>query len=244
MSSNREPQIDGGARPRGPERERDLPRDAYFSEEYFTYPQLWSFVDQIYHIRRLASSSMVEVGVGNGIVSSFFRAMGLRVKTFDINPRLKPDVVAPVDKIGDFVAPAEFDLISCCEVLEHMPFDEFETVIRSFSHLSDNLFLTLPVHGRSCGFGGNVRLPRCRRRWIGIWFRLPPTRRRPVAYPHLWEVDYESRTRKAEILRILRSHYEQVETGLFKANPRHRYFACRGAKGLHSMENPDTRISR
>ncbi len=156
--------------------------------------------------------------------------MGVRVKTFDINPALEPDVVASLHDIGDFVEPNEFDLISCCEVLEHLPFEHFESAISTFARFSDRLFLTLPVHGQSFGFGGVLHFPKFHR-WLGAWLRMPIGQGR-LPNMHFWEIDYDRKTRKKEILKVLGRYYESVETGLFKANPYHCYFKCSIAKGF------------
>jgi hypothetical protein len=203
------------------------PRDAYLSDKNFTYSQLWSFVEQIYHIRSFNHNNTMEVGIGSGFVSIFLKTFGYRVKTLDINPNLKPDIVAPVHSMDDSILPGEFDLISCCEVLEHIGFENFESAIRMFSTLSQSLFLTLPVHGRKYGLGGVVILPRLYR-WFGIWLRFP--RKAELIKEHRWEIDYDHNTRKKEILKILNKYYSKVYTGYFMANPYHRYFKCTGAK--------------
>jgi hypothetical protein len=156
--------------------------------------------------------------------------MSVYVKTVDINPNLKPDIVSPLQDMGHFIKANEFDLITCCEVLEHIPFEEFETSIHQFSTLSDRLFLTLPVYGEFFGFGGFLRLPKIVR-WDGFWLRLPP-RSSSLAEMHYWEIDYNRTTSKREILKLLYKYYHQVETGLFKANPYHRYFRCSNSRNL------------
>jgi SAM-dependent methyltransferase len=213
---------------KGSQRERDLAREEYYSDAYFSYGQLWSFVEQIYYLREFKPQRVLEIGVGNGFVSSFLRSMQINVKTFDINPNLMPDVVASVHEITDYIKPGEFDLISCCEVLEHIPFGDFEKIIRMFSECSDNLFLTLPVSGRIIGFGGIVKFLKFQR-WIGAWITLP-FRKSRLPDMHFWEVNSQTETSKKEILKLLGKYYGEVETGLFKANAYHRYFKCRRSK--------------
>lgn len=214
---------------RGYEREKNLGREKYLSERYFSYGQLWSFVEQIHHIRAFSSQSLIEIGVGNGFVSTFLRTIGLNVKTFDINPDLMPDIVAKVQDIKDFVSPNEFDLISCCEVLEHMPFEEFEITIRSFSELSNGLFLTLPINGRNIGMGGLIKLPKFQH-WFSLWLRLPVRSLLPDM--HFWEINYDHDTSEKAILKLLNKYYHKVDSGYFKLNHYHRYFKCSGSRSL------------
>lgn len=220
---------------RGREREIELSKGVYFSDSYFSYSQLWSFAEQIYHIREFRPASVLEIGIGNGFVSAFLRTMGVCVKTYDINPNLTPDIVAPVSDIETLVKPGEFDLISCCEVLEHLPFEEFDQTIGAFAHLSDRLFLTLPVHGKFFGFGGNLQLPRFRH-WIKSWVKLP-TKSKTLPEWHFWEVGYSKPTQVKNIVAILRNHYGTVDTGMFVANPYHRYFKCTVTEHRQNTKN-------
>lgn len=215
---------------KGLEREKNLDREIYYSDNYFSYNQLWSFVEQIHHIRQFYPQRLIEIGVGNGFVSTFFRGMGVEVKTFDVNPNLMPDIVAPLQELANFVEPKEFDLISCCEVLEHMPFEEFESAIINFSSLANNLYLTLPVYGKHIGVGGLIQLPKFRR-WFGAWWRLP-FRWGQIPDMHFWEIDHEQRTSKKEVIKLLGKYYRKIEAGYFKANPYHRFFRCIDSNSL------------
>lgn len=215
---------------RGKERESTLAKEVYYADSYFTYSQLWSFVEQIQHIKQFSPHSVIEIGVGNGFVSEFLKKMGIRVKTFDINPNLMPDVIAPLQDIGNYVTPREFDLISCCEVLEHLPFTEFEGAISTFAGLSGQLFLSLPNHGRIIGFGGMIQLPKFSR-WVGAWFRLPAGSSR-LPDMHFWEIDYNDETSRKQITKLLQKYYQNVTSGYFKANPYHCFFRCIGSRIL------------
>lgn len=213
---------------RGDEREASVPRDLYFSDHYFSYEQLWSMAEQVRRIHAFKPRRVLEIGVGNGFVSTYLRAAGLSVTTFDINPNLKPDIVAPIRELEAHVTPGEYDLIACCEVLEHQPFSVFGDAIERFARLSDNLFLTVPDSGRKFGWGGLIQLPRFRR-WVGAWWKIP-FRAYELTPEHFWEVGFTSATGLRVVMDTLTRHYERVETGLFKANPYHRFFVCRGIR--------------
>ena len=60
--------------------------------------------------------TLLEVGVGNGIVAELFQRMGTRVTTIDIDEALKPDQVASVTAIP--YPDNAFDGALCAEVLE------------------------------------------------------------------------------------------------------------------------------
>ena len=211
---------------RGLERERSVSRDTYLADSYFTYDQLWSFVEQLYHIQAMGPRNIVEVGVGNGFVSQFLRTMGRTVLTCDINPELKPDLLVSVTELDQHIKVGEYDLIACCEVLEHMPFEHFEDTIRRFAKLSDKLFLTLPVYGVKFGIGGFFAV-RYRRRWFS-WWRVSSAFKYEMPPMHFWELGSQRETRLRAITAILQRHYRDVKTDFFKLNPYHRYFRCSG----------------
>ncbi len=209
---------------KGAERERRLDMAAYLTDEYFSFNQLWSYAEQIHHIIRMKPTTLLEVGIGNGFVASFLRSAGIDVTTCDINPRLRPDIVASVTELDSHVSAGDYEMIVCCEVLEHMPFAAFAPAIRMFASLSPKLFLTLPVSGAKVGFGmfcdiaGHMG-------WWKLWWYTPLGRSR-VAEMHYWEIGSCRETRLPQILRILRSHYATVDSGPMIMNPYHRWFRC------------------
>ncbi len=215
---------------RGTEREAALSRDAFLADAYFTPEQLWSFAEQIYHLHRAAPRRLIEVGVGNGFVSQFMRSMGINVLTCDINPNLNPDLLVSVTDLDRHITPGEYDLISCCEVMEHMPFEQFEEAMRKFSCLSENLFLTLPVYGWKFGFALRLSL-KSRVRWISRWFAWRSSSYTLIPM-HYWEVGSQRETQHRRLLSVLNRYYGSVESNIFRFNPYHRYYLCRGAKSV------------
>jgi hypothetical protein len=209
---------------KGYEREISLLKEVYLSDRYFSYSQLWSFVEQIYYIKKINSTNIVEIGKGNGFVSDILKSAGDNVTTIDINPKLNPDIVANIQDVDKFIHPGEYDLISCCEVLEHLPFYEFEKSIRMFSNNCNKLFLTLPMYNKYFGFGGYIKFIN-NSTWRGIWIKLPFSGKK-LPDEHYWEINYSKETKKKNIIQILKKYYKIIDTGLFKANPYHRYFIC------------------
>jgi hypothetical protein len=207
---------------RGAARESRLDRRAYWTKGYLSYRQLWSTIEQLRHVAAFEPTRVLEIGVGNGFVAQILRSMDIEVTTFDINAQLRPDIVGDVTQVGDHVAPGEYDLVSCCEVLEHLPFDHFEPTIATFAALSPRLFLTIPSAARHVGMAGLIRLPLIGDRWFGAWLGLG--RRRKLARAHFWEVGSENETSARAVTAALRRHYRRVESGQFRLNPYHLYF--------------------
>lgn len=98
---------------------------------------------QIDTVRGLNAKTVLEVGPGNGTVSSYLNKMGIEVTTVDIDPALAPTAVASV---LDLPFPDNhFDVAMACEVLEHLPFEKFSDALRELARVSKgNVFISLP----------------------------------------------------------------------------------------------------
>lgn len=216
---------------KGFDREKSLDRSEYFNEAYFSLPQLFSFSHQIHLIHSLNPDNILEIGIGNGFVSNFLKNAGYRITTADINPRLKPDIVAPIfdlrNKIND-----SFDLVVCCEVLEHMPFEHFDECIKVISEISTNSLITLPSYKRRWGFNGILDLPRVPIRGFNINFSVPFYKKKLQDTAHFWEVGYNKQTTRDALVKQLKYNFDEVVNGFFHLNPYHEYFVCK--KSLHN----------
>lgn len=211
-------------RSRGLERERDLDRDVYFSDSYFSMPQLCSFAHQLNFIHSMRPTSAIEIGLGNGFVSTFLRRSGVPVVTADINPALEPDICAPLDQVRSLIDSPK-DVVICCEVLEHMPLEELDANLDHLRSLGRRLFLTLPNSYRSWGFSGFSFLPKLGARLYDLNLDIPW--KRPIAGgPHFWEVGYSAECSRTAIVKRLRKRYPSVRSGRFALNPYHVWFIC------------------
>lgn len=210
---------------RGEERESTLGKEIYFSEHYFSMAQLGSFSHQLHEIYRLKPGSVLEIGIGNGFTSSFLRRAGIDVYTVDINPHLEPDLVSSIDDLPDKLINRQFDLVVCCEVLEHTPFENFEESIRIFSQFSHNLFLTLPSYQTWIGFSGFVRIPKLKPipLSLGLLIRRHKQLEKSV---HFWELGSQKSTSRSEIKKILLKYYKKLNHHRFHLNRYHECFIC------------------
>lgn len=210
---------------KGYERERNLKKDAYFTESYFSMTQLCSLSHQINQIYKLKPSSVLEIGIGNGFVSTFLKRYGIDVCTVDINAALSPDIVCSIHDLPKHLTNRKFDLVVCCEVLEHMPFEEFEKSLEIFKMYSDKLFLTLPSYSTWIGFSGFLRIPKICNQLINVGIKI--SRKKDLEKnEHFWELGSSEQASRKNIKLILSKKYKQVEHGVFTLNRYHEYFVC------------------
>jgi len=208
---------------RGESREAGLARSRYFDDSYFEVPQLFSQALQIHHVRGMRPESVLEIGIGNGFTSSFLRLAGVPVTTADINPHLEPDVCGSIEALPALLAGRSFDVVVCCEVLEHMPLERLDDNLRVLRGLGRRLFLTLPAYARWIGFGGFLKLPWRSPRLVDLNVGLPKSTNLADG-PHFWEVGWNARCSRKSIEQRLAGLYGRVRTGRFAVNPAHVFF--------------------
>ena len=230
-----------GESTKGTTREAGLSRQVYFSDSYFRLRQLFSLAHQLHEIHRLRPEDILEIGIGNGFVSSFLRRAGYSIVTADINPELEPDICAPMNELPSRLGGRNFDLVVCCEVLEHMPFETFEENIQVMAGSGRRLFLTIPDCRRVFGFGGILRLPKWAPGLLNRYVETPWAG--PLGKAHFWEIGSTPRSSKRNILRILEKYYTNVRTARFALNPYHVCFTGTSRPASERVE-PAERESR
>ena len=121
-------------------------RDHYFRDSYFTHDRWASYWYQISSIKQLKVSSVLEIGVGNGVVADILRKFGMEVTSLDIDQTLQPDIVGSVIEMP--IPDESFDIILAAEILEHIRWEDVPTALREAYRASKGYALiTLPHSG-------------------------------------------------------------------------------------------------
>lgn len=190
------------------------PRDHYFKPAYDSKGRFMSYWHQAAELISLAPGKILEVGVGNGFLSSYLRSRGAAVTTVDIDPALSPDVTASVLRLP--FPPGSFDAVGCFEVLEHLPYEDFPEALAEIRRVSSAFaVISLPDHTPVYRF--DVELP-----LLGEFRRLIPhpfPRLKPHVFDgtHYWligKAQYPLSRVSAEIERagfIIRRSYRVFE---------------------------------
>lgn len=121
----------------------DIERPGWFCYYYQLF-EIWNLIKFLTK-KGLGESQIkiLEIGIGNGTVSDFLRKRKLKIKTFDNDKRLKPDIIGDVRQIK--FAKNSFHIVLCAEVLEHLDFSEFEKILEKLNLITkDFLILSLP----------------------------------------------------------------------------------------------------
>jgi ubiquinone/menaquinone biosynthesis C-methylase UbiE len=160
-------------------------RGIYVGPGYISPSRFASYAYQLQEIISLRPDRVLEVGIGNGLVSYMLRRMGLDVTTLDFDDSLEPDVVASVTDMP--VGNASFDAVACFEVLEHLPFERFITALSELRRVS-SAYVVVSLPERTRIYKVEAQLPKLgSRRWsFGVPFLKAPEH--VLGGEHYWEV--------------------------------------------------------
>jgi cyclopropane fatty-acyl-phospholipid synthase-like methyltransferase len=89
---------------------------------------------------------VLEIGAGNEVVKNCLKNHVKSYEVMDINYKLHPTILNDVRNFQPGLK-EKFDCVICADVLEHMPFEDFEknmTNIRSYLEQGGKAFITIP----------------------------------------------------------------------------------------------------
>ncbi|MFZ5806905.1 MAG: class I SAM-dependent methyltransferase [Verrucomicrobiota bacterium] len=204
----------------------------YLCSHYDSSERWISYWYQIQAICRINPQSVLEAGCGSSVFSRYVREnLKLALTTFDIDSALKPDVVGDLKNIKDYFSEKSFDCVCLFQVLEHLPFEDFELVLRQLTRISRRyILLSLPFNGASFFlkiiFGTNSLSH-------SMGFKIPMRKRWKFDGQHYWEIGalgYPLR----RIIQTLNRHCAIRRHYFCKEHPYHYFFECEIDAHSHS----------
>ena len=194
----------------------------YFRSSYDTKGRFSSYWHQIDEIVSLTPRQVLEVGVGNGFVSKYLKERGIDVKTLDIDHRLSPDITGSVLEMP---FPDEaFSVVTCCEVLEHMPYSEFKKALIELARVSQK-FVILSLPDVTTAYRFNIELPRIKPIKMLVGHPFHRATRHEYDSEHYWEIGKISYTLKKIIKDLRSSGFEIIKTYRVFEFRYHRFFS-------------------
>lgn len=166
--------------------EMEIEHPNYFSPEYCHPGRMASYGYQIRETLNCKPKNILEIGIGNGIVAYVLKNFGVSVITLDHSEKLYPDVVASVTDMP--LDDNSFDVVLCCEVLEHISYSEFEKALREICRVTrKHLIITLPDKGRFYSIAARLPLmSRVRKLCVECPFLMPKEHK--YDGEHYWEI--------------------------------------------------------
>ena len=201
--------------------------DDHYGAPYDTFQRFSSYFYQIDFARQANPKTVLEIGVGNGLVANYLKQTGYKVTTCDFDKRLKPDVVADIRDLGA-IKDDSHDVVIACEILEHIPFSDVPTAVAELARIAkQRVIISVPYSSFTIeaigavsltyGPGKTVRLPlRIPQFWAGDVHRRN--------HEHYWELGRRGYSTR-RFRKLLRSHCTQITKEFHPhLNPYHRFF--------------------
>lgn len=156
----------------------------HYLGDYLNLPRMISYWYQAKVVRDCGGPQALEIGIGMGLTTWILRRWGLAVSTLDVDPDLRPSIVGDLRKMP--FADAAFDTILIAEVLEHLPFEQFDAALAELRRVSArHVVITLPCP--LVGFNLGLNLPILDPIFLSLGFRQMSKPR--FDGQHYWELD-------------------------------------------------------
>lgn len=174
----------------------EMPATFYSFENYNTKHRMLTYWYQIREILMLQPTSMLEIGVGTGLVNAYIRSLGIEVVTLDVNPSLRPDHVGSVLELDDILPPATAELVLCARVLHHLGYSQFNRALQQIAYATSRYaIVTLPIDDFRIYFMGrytsssiftfSLPLPLLAKRML-LWRKYRQTKKK---HSSLWKIN-------------------------------------------------------
>lgn len=198
---------------------KQVDKSAYRFERYCGEDRFFSYHQQLKEIFALSPKTMLEIGVGDNVVSSYIKQNSdISYRSLDIADDVKADVIGSVT---DMPFPDKsFDLVCAFEVLEHIPFEQFDTALSEMARVASKAVLISVPH-----FGPPVKL---------LWkvpflpemraaFKIPYPRKHEFNGQHYWEIGKQGYS-LSKIRSQVRTHFTLVRDYVPFHNQYHHFF--------------------
>ena len=199
----------------------------YKFEEYVDNDLWSSYFTQIKEVLATQSYSILEIGVGSGLPGFILKNyLGQNYESLDINPDLKPDYVGSVLALP--FEDKKYDTVCCFEVLEHLPFEDFEKALAEiFRVAKKNVIISLPNASPVLKFQITRKI---KFKLINLQFLFRPRKHKFNAI-HYWEIDKIGFCAK-KIIKLIKMNAEKNGFWLERQfrlweNPYHHFFIIR-----------------
>ncbi len=204
----------------------------YFRKEYDSKGRFISYWHQIQEILSLEPESVLEVGIGNGLVANYLKRRGINITTLDIDERLNPDHVGSVLDMP--FHDNSFEVVACYELLEHLRYEDVPEVLGEIHRVSSR-YAVLSLPDCSKVYRLFIHVPK-----IGALKRLIPfPRLRAPEYKfegqHYWEIGKAGYPLIRVTNDIKEAGFEIKKTYRIFENPYHRFFILKTNKCIKQI---------
>jgi ubiquinone/menaquinone biosynthesis C-methylase UbiE len=118
----------------------------HYTGKYRSQERWNSYWHQLELILKVKPHTLLEVGVGEGVVAREAKAIGVEVTTLDIAEDLGPDVVGSVTDIP--LPDNSYDCVLAAEILEHIKFEDVPAALKEIARVAkQHVIISIPHPG-------------------------------------------------------------------------------------------------
>lgn len=194
----------------------------YSFQPYVTKRRFISYWYQVSYVLNFKPQTVLEIGPGPGVVTALLRSQNIQVTTLDFADDVGADVVASVLDLP--LEDNSVDVVLCSQVLEHLPYDQFETALEQICRVTrKGAVISLPNSGRFWPF--SFYLPKMGALRFACTFDPFP---RPHRFDgeHYWEIGKRGYLLK-QVKAKVKEHFASVEDVRLFENGYHHFFICK-----------------
>lgn len=191
----------------------------YLFFDYDDKRRWMSYWHQVKEILVFKPENVLVVGKGSGLVSEYLKLIGIKIVTLDTDELLNPDIVASVLEIP--FADSEFDAVLCAQVLEHLPYEDFNRALSEITRVAKRgAIISLPHFGPAIRFLFKFPfLPE-----IKFMIKLPYPKKHQFKGEHYWEIGKRGYSLKKIKKEIMKSGLAIEKDYIVFENPLHHFF--------------------
>ncbi len=192
----------------------------HYSFKNYVYPERWaSYYHQLEEVLELNPESILEAGAGDEVLRGYLvKNTHITHTSVDIAEDLHPDIMGSLEKLP--VPDNSYDMVCAFEVLEHIPFDKFETCIIEMKRVAKkNVLISVPHFGPSLRL--NFKIPFFPE--IKIACKIPFPQEHHFNGQHYWELGKKGYP-VSRIKSILSKHFEIIKDFVPFDSQYHHFF--------------------
>jgi len=196
--------------------------NTYLTLKYNSKNRWLSYWYQISEAISRNPESLLVIGKGSGIVETTIKSLApqITVVTLDINRELSPDLVGNIIHLP--FKDRSFSGILCCQVFEHIPFEQIGEVLKEFKRIvNDFVVISVPHRRKHIKFEIDAPVMGQHR----IILKYPFKKKTIKSKQHYWEINRGISYR--ELKEALTRNFLIEKTFLNELNCIHRFFILR-----------------
>lgn len=178
-----------------------------------------SYYWQLKEVLALEPSTVLEVGVGDRVFGNFIKNNTVVSYTsVDVAEDLHPDVVGSILKLP--FADKSLDVVCAFEVLEHLPFEQFDRAVAELCRVArTHVVISVPHFGPMISF--SLKIPFVP--LIRFALKIPFPKKHIFNGQHYWEIGKRGYS-VSLIRKKLSTHGELIRDFIPFGNPYHHFF--------------------